>query len=108
MKDDSSSFAINAGQKGESHMTKNTLSELRAETDRLMRQSLHKTMWPELWHKARMAALAAARNAADVEIERLTREIERLTREGDEARAGVELLRAVLAGAGGERHGRAG
>ena len=67
-------------------MTEKTLAELRAETDRLMRQSLHKTMWPELWHKARMAALAVERNAADAEIERLTREIERLTRERDEAK----------------------
>ena len=69
-------------------MTKKTLSELRAETDRLMRQSLHKTMWPELWHKARLAALAAERDAADLEIERLTRELE-------EARAEVERLRAA-------------
>jgi len=71
-------------------MTTKKMDELRAETDRLMRRSLHKTMWPDLEHQARLAALAAERNAADVEIERLTREIERLTRERDEARAEVE------------------
>jgi len=76
-------------------MTEKTLAELRAETDRLMRRSLHKTLWPELEYKARMAALAVERNAADAEIERLTREIERLTRERDEARAEVEMLREM-------------
>jgi len=65
-------------------MTKKTLAELRAETDQLMHRPLH------MDHEARMAALAAERNAADLEIERLTRE-------RDEARAEVERLRAALA-----------
>jgi len=39
-------------------------------------------------HEARIAALAAERNAADFEIERLTRE-------RDEARAEVEMLREM-------------
>ena len=70
-------------------MTTKKMTELRAETDRLMRRSLHKTMWPDLEHQARMAALAAERNAADFEIERLTRE-------RDEARAEVERFRATV------------
>lgn len=49
-------------------MTKKTLAELRAETDQLMHSPLH------MHHEARIAALAAERNAADFEIERLTRE----------------------------------
>jgi len=61
-------------------MTKKTLAELRAETDQLMHSPLH------MHHEARIAALAAERNAADFELERLTRELERLTRERDEAR----------------------
>lgn len=64
-------------------MTEKTLDELRAETDQLMHSPLH------MHHEARLAALAAERNAADIEIERLTRE-------RDEARAEVEKLRAVV------------
>lgn len=63
-------------------MTKKTLAELRAETDQLMHSPLH------MHHEARLAALAAERNAADLELERLTRE-------RDEARAEVEMLRAA-------------
>ena|SRR5690606_29610049 len=63
-------------------MTKKTLAELRAETDQLMHSPLH------MHHEARIAALAAERNASDFEIERLTRE-------RDEARAEVERFRAA-------------
>ena len=70
-------------------MTEKTLAELRTKTDQLMHSPLH------MHHEARLAALAAERNAADIEIERLTREIECLTRERDEARADVEMLREI-------------
>lgn len=63
-------------------MTKKTLAELRAETDQLMHSPLH------MHHEARIAALAAERNAADFEIKRVTRE-------RDKARAEVERLRAA-------------
>src|SRR5690606_24407977 len=63
-------------------MTKKTLAELRAETDHLMHSPLH------MHHEARIAALAAERNAADFELERITRE-------RDEARAEMERLRAA-------------
>ena len=63
-------------------MTEKTLAELRTKTDQLMNSPLH------MHHEARLAALAAERNAADLELERLTRE-------RDEARAEVEMLREM-------------
>lgn len=49
-------------------MTEKTLAELREATDQLMHRPLH------MDHEARIAALADERNAADFEIELLTRE----------------------------------
>lgn len=65
-------------------MTEKTMAELRAETDRLMHRPLH------MDHEARIAALAAERNAADFEIERITRE-------RDEAREEAHELTQLLA-----------
>src|SRR5690606_26983943 len=64
-------------------MTKKTLTELRTKTDQLMHSPLH------MHHEARIAALAAERNAADAEIERLTREL-------DEARDDLDGIAEVL------------
>lgn len=70
-------------------MTEKTLAELRAETDWLM----HRPLPLHMEHEARIAALAAERDAADFEIECLTSEL-------DEARDELDGIAEVLDAAG--------